>query len=85
MKKIKYLECKARLIRLSLVVALTGLWVGSGYLVRALCTPDTVAQVTTDWGTTTIIPYMFLALALLIVAFGVIAMVIALVAWIWGG
>lgn len=84
MKKIKHLERRARLMRLSLVVALTGLWVGSGYLTRALCTPEAVAMVTADWGTT-ILPYMFLALAVLIVALLVISMVVALVAWIWGG
>lgn len=84
MKKIKHLYLRARLMRLALVVALAGLWVGSGYLTRALCTPEVVANTTAEYGAT-ILPYMFLALIILFVAFGVIAMVIALVAWIWGG
>lgn len=84
MKKIKHLYLRARLMRLALVVALAGLWIGSGYLTRALCTPEVVANMTADYGAT-ILPYMFLALIVLFVTFGVIAMVIALVAWIWGG
>lgn len=84
MKNYKHLQRRARLMRLSLIVALASLWVGSGYLTRALCTPEVVANMTADYGTT-ILPYMFLALIILFITFGVIAMVIALVAWIWGG
>lgn len=84
MKKIKHLYLKARLMRLALVVALAGLWIGSGYLTRALCTPEVVANMTADYGTT-IVPYMFLAVIILIIALVAIAMVVALVAWIWGG
>ncbi|MGL5719022.1 MAG: hypothetical protein ACRCX2_38835 [Paraclostridium sp.] len=84
MKNYKHLQRRARLMRLSLIVALAGLWIGSGYLTRALCTPEVVANMTADYGAT-ILPYMFLALIVLFVAFGVLAMIIALVAWIWGG